>query len=821
MSDSCHKYAQQVISGEIDGSGLAALMAAGKITKGERRSIMKQVAKSRKGSGSDDAKASDEEADAGKNKRKLQGSANNESTAEAEAGAEADTTKQKEEGTNNLMTAKQKKNAIKLLNKELSVCAMKKQLTDAKKKVKTAVKKGLVLDVHTYTNLINCYARCGDVNGAKSTLASMTDKGVKPNVITWTAMLKGCCDAGDLTSARDIFVHEMLQLPGGKKKGGGVESSSAAGGERKTKKVKVAVDTALYPNERTLATYLRGCQRIGALALALEAYRMWNTMAPQQQQSIASGGDNDNNGDDNDTQDGFVADSSAGSPLAASLYMVSMCCQGLDLQAACDIAASKMNLGLDRVINEQTVTLEHATAALCIARAFAMRGYAGQAQGWMEVSRRCAKESKATGLLHAMQSHSKSSVPVPSATAGGGLFQTHQRLELQSELAALQPFLSFSGDKDGSSDHRTRALADQFAKFFVVGFNGKADLLASLTESGGQTVQQQRENKGVLTAADLMTALREKCGVVASLLGEEQYALVERRLQESVIADSGIIDFSRAFGAPLGSGGGIPSTKPLKLEVGAGGGEWAVAQAAADKGKANWAALELRCDRAHQIFSKQLFAHTTAFRGGASSPDSSNLCVVAGDALKILRSNVGSDTVSAVFVNHPEPPERSMLVDKRSSSGVKGGGGRDKAAASVEGSAGSKVQGKHMLTEAFFADCGRVLKMDGTVSIVTDSLPYAKLLTEIVGSFAHDDYTFESCIQADDDDDDVVNDRGIGSVEKVELVKENRGKKVVLWRGEPGSSCGHSTIASSYFDRLWDKGNKKRRWYLYLRKVVI
>ena len=46
-------------------------------------------------------------------------------------------------------------------------------------------------------------------------------------------------------------------------------------------------------------------------------------------------------------------------------------------------------------------------------------------------------------------------------------------------------------------------------------------------------------------------------------------------------------------------------------------------------------------------------------------------------------------------------------------------------------------------------------------------------------------------------------------------------KKLTLWRGEPGPVCGHSTIASSYFDRLWDKGNKKRRWFIYVKKISV
>lgn len=242
--------------------------------------------------------------------------------------------------------------------------------------------------------------------------------------------------------------------------------------------------------------------------------------------------------------------------------------------------------------------------------------------------------------------------------------------------------------------------------------------------------------------------------------------------------------------------------KPLKLEIGAGAGEWVVAQAAADRGRAEWLAMELRCDRAYQIFCKQLFSALPAMTR-AGEEDCGNLTVIAGDANKIMHENVNDEAVSAIFVNHPEPPERSMVVDKRT-----GAGNGNHSAVSP------RVQGKHMLTRSFFISCGRILQAEGTISIVTDSLPYGKLLIEIVASLPTDDHSFESVDAGDEEEDDDV-----GSAEKVEFARKNAaGTSICLWRGEPGVACGHSTIASSYFDRLWKTGNKKRRWYLYLRK---
>jgi hypothetical protein len=48
----------------------------------------------------------------------------------------------------------------------------------------------------------------------------------------------------------------------------------------------------------------------------------------------------------------------------------------------------------------------------------------------------------------------------------------------------------------------------------------------------------------------------------------------------------------------------LPCDLPINLEVASGTGEWAVAQALADVGKANWAAIELRHDRVYSTFSR-------------------------------------------------------------------------------------------------------------------------------------------------------------------------------------------------------------------------
>ena len=63
-----------------------------------------------------------------------------------------------------------------------------------------------------------------------------------------------------------------------------------------------------------------------------------------------------------------------------------------------------------------------------------------------------------------------------------------------------------------------------------------------------------------------------------------------------------------------------------------------------------------------------------------------------------------------MFINHPEPPEHNT-----------GGDGN---------------QGQHLLTPSFFTLMYNILSSNGTLTIVTDNLPYAKLLVSILQQLA-------------------------------------------------------------------------------------
>jgi tRNA G46 methylase TrmB len=95
-----------------------------------------------------------------------------------------------------------------------------------------------------------------------------------------------------------------------------------------------------------------------------------------------------------------------------------------------------------------------------------------------------------------------------------------------------------------------------------------------------------------------------------------------------------------------------------------------------------------------------------------------NLAILGGDAVHILRNRIIPLSISEIFVNHPEPPER-----------ISGGEGN---------------QGKSMLTTETFLLFYKVLKDEGKITIVTDNLLFAKLLISIVANLNNECFQSES-----------------------------------------------------------------------------
>jgi hypothetical protein len=307
-------------------------------------------------------------------------------------------------------------------------------------------------------------------------------------------------------------------------------------------------------------------------------------------------------------------------------------------------------------------------------------------------------------------------------------------------------------------------------------------------------------------------------------------------------------------------------------------------------------ALELRCDRiqhtlAHYMLSNPGACLPAASASTAASHSSAvhNLAFLGGNAAKIIPDRIAPESISEIFINHPQPPDR-----------VTGGG--DASHGKNKGGQGEKNQGAHLLTQEFFAQLVRVLKPTGAITIVTDNQAYAKALAASIASLpvqtcsaggagsagsagsaqgageryravlagGVDRYRLPGDWEHSLDDSHVITalstpapvaagntsssassagvtnpfakktppagpaathgsalggkPGGVAAPSQVQAgrdLPQGMGGTVDVWRGEPGLEAGHVTQASSYFDRMWDLGQKKRRWFIYVKKVTV
>jgi len=396
--DKLSDYVQRVASGVLTGQDLAALVESGELDKSQRRSIQKQAAKlcsgkltaasasitaTAKVAERGDLKGSAELAAATGKKRRA--AADEDEDDDVEEGQNDTGDEMEEERTSAQFTPKQLKMKLKLLNKELATFALKKQLVEAKKRLQAGIRKGMKPDVHTFSNLINCYVRCGDVAGARRVLShDMPGAGVAPNAVTLTTLLKGCCEAGDMAAARRILFEDMPRLQTAPVARSSSSSSSSSIGSGS------GSGSGSIPNGRAVLTYLRGCARTGAVLPAHDLLRMFG-----------------------------AAGAGAGAPesesesfgTSARAHVVSLLCQSLQSGHAVRTAAmlpatSTAPAAASGPMDADVTALDCVGAYLSLAQMHALLGRLVEASQWARKARSSLDADKSNSLLQAMRRHS-------------------------------------------------------------------------------------------------------------------------------------------------------------------------------------------------------------------------------------------------------------------------------------------------------------------------------------------------------------------------------------------------------------------------------
>ena len=75
-----------------------------------------------------------------------------------------------------------------------------------------------------------------------------------------------------------------------------------------------------------------------------------------------------------------------------------------------------------------------------------------------------------------------------------------------------------------------------------------------------------------------------------------------------------------------------------------------------------WLAMELRHDRVCNTVTHYLSSLPPTPPPLSPHSSSHNLAILGGDAMKIISDRLADACVSAIFINHPQPPEKILEV---------------------------------------------------------------------------------------------------------------------------------------------------------------
>ena len=213
--------------------------------------------------------------------------------------------------------------------------------------------------------------------------------------------------------------------------------------------------------------------------------------------------------------------------------------------------------------------------------------------------------------------------------------------------------------------------------------------------------------------------------------------------------------------------------RPVKFEICAGNGDWAVAQAKVDTAS-DWIALELRSERVYSIFSRVVFEGIN------------NLRAMGGDAMQVLSTHIRPGSVSHIFINFPEPPHHS-----------------------ASRTANNQL---HLLTSSFFELVHSALVDGGVLTLFSDNQKYMRSLANTISLLLHENSVKagEPMFLAEKARGTAMSGKGFASFENVAGLR--------LYRGIPGEGSGHIVHKQSYFDRFWEQGFHVDRYYLLVSK---
>ncbi len=651
------------------------------------------------------------------------------------------------------------------LTKQLQDCSRRKRLDEALQLYRSR-ENDYIRDAHHACILVDCCARCGNVEEAERIVDALGDD---CNVETNTALMKAYAHSGRILQAVQLF-RKMIKSEKGK------------------------------PNVRTLNTLLRGC--------------LWTASV-----SVSVSGNNE------ELCGGVVSSEEAwelfrknvgAEHLDVSSYEYSavILCQALRTEDALERikqlqSAYKIVIkGKASISGGDQASLESlAVVNIALARAYALLGdfdnmwsacqkvfsacklsrsllveELNDTETESPVSKRQLRKQQAVGGKRAWKKVSDEGAA--QRKSSNNTYRNHRLSEMENEAKEL---VRLRKQKD-KGDLLEQVRCGLLKRLFYFGGGGTTDLLKTSQASGESIVSDYSSpiwyTFGLAEVMQSTPQNRHSSETEPTATGSSKNAA-------SSVSSQGTLVLSQVFDNP---------NLPIDVEIGAGFGDWIVRQTRSHQDR-NHIAVELRADRVAQIFAKGML--------GLNLSSSGRLCVVGSDAGSFLDLRLPQEgSISTFFANHPEPPTQTF------------GENQSELGAIVDG--GSEPA--HMLNSATMILMAKCLKTNGKIVIVTDNRWYARLLSMtalrvlvVIG---------KEGVRVKSESSIALSKSGFHKVDTFSSGTET----VELLEGQPNEQIGHVPYdptfegGASYFDRLWRSGGgshaeRKSRFVLVLRRI--
>jgi len=650
-------------------------------------------------------------------------------------------------------------NEALLLSEELKELSRKKKLDEALALYRSPSKKNIV-DGHHACIVVDCCARCGRVGEGEKIVQDLIESGSHVNVETKTALMKGFAHSGQMAKADTLFA-----------------SMCAA---------KARVDR---PNVRTVNTILRGCLWsaasvdengivTGGVVTAEKIWKLCQELYAKGKKSI------------------FF-------DVSSYEYSISLLCQALRTDDARNrIAEMKATFSVtDDGDNKmpQSVSEALALSYLALMRAFAILGDTANVMTSFQSFTRFATATKkalneggddltqeppSKQARYAVK-HGKASVGDRRGESNA-LYRNHRIKEAEKDARVIAD-LCEANSLSWSPRQMGRRLA---TRLLLLGGGGSTD---AETKEPSSLAQGKSAQIQFLNSVFFSYGLREVLKDLGDLVNDDTTFLRRKDcnrilgaigLQGGIILESGVLDIPRIFRIGLGEEGSKKKQGKKKggfeIELGSGSGDWIVRKARQDP-STNFLSVELRSDRVWHTFAR------TVLLSSISPID--NLCIVGADSSSFLSTQIGEGTISAIYINHPEPPTQTFGADSWNIESIANGGSEP----------------AHMLTTEMMRAAANCLSKnyESRLVIVTDNRWYGFLICATLVKLVKSEPGILFPVSLDGDYSLVrsfPSDTACGDVN--------------LYEGTPCSKIGYPDHTNedemqeghSYFDRLWRTG---------------